>query len=387
MRCRSDLQHDRIFAALGVCLVFCPLLHAEEDWIRKSREILEGAKQKPMPQWLSEAMHPTADVAGIRKPAAKNLGFSSPASDKPGSPGTYIFVSQSLGLETLREIIWENRGHKDRLIVFRGFGEGQSLKEFIGGFRPLIQGIDRRELPPITIDPERFTKYGITSVPAIVRTDLHREAQVVRGIHDVEWLNRQVASQPSQNDYGIRGETIDISEPDLLLQVKERFRTFDWAGYQKKAQGDFWQETHFESLPEALKDREYWIDPTFTVSRDLRNTKGQLIAVTGQKINPLTNFPFHQKIIVFDATRVSQIQAIESELKKEPTRRVTLIATGIDRTLGWKGYESLQQRLGSRVFLLTPDIRKRFKLSVTPSMVEAKDQRFLIREIGMGVAG
>jgi conjugal transfer pilus assembly protein TraW len=129
------------------------------------------------------------------------------------------------------------------------------------------------------------------------------------------------------------------------------------------------------------------VDPTFTVSRDIRNTQGHLIAIAGQRVNPLGTFPFGQKLIVFNGTRPEELAVVERELKAESSKRVTLIVSEMDRASGWRGFQNLQQQLGSRLFLLTPDLKKRFKLEATPSVIEAKDQQFRVREIGMGRSG
>jgi conjugal transfer pilus assembly protein TraW len=387
MRYRFNDLRYRALLILACSILLSPLLHAEEAWLERSREILESTRQQPIPVWLKDAMQPKADVGEFKKPELRDLGMASDAKPSLAGPMTYIFVSQSLGQEALREIMHENRGRKDRVIVFRGFQEGQSLKGFIGGFRSLIQGLDRKEIPAMTIDPERFTQFGITQVPAIVMTDGKDSTAQVSGIHEPAWLDRQRILSPGIRDFGVRGETVAISEPDLLLLVKERFQRFDWANYQKNAQTDFWQSTHFESLPQAQKDREFQVDPTFTVSRDIRNTQGHLIAIAGQRVNPLGTFPFRQKLIVFNGTRPEELEVVERELKADLSKRVTLIFSEMDRGSGWRGLQNIQQQLGSRVFILTPDLRKRFKLEATPSVIEAKDQQFRVREFGMGRKG
>lgn len=386
MRCRSDLTLHRM-AILIIGLLMNSSLLADEAWLERSREILESSKQQPMPEWLKEAMHHKADVGGFSPPKPMNLGLPHSETREPQGPRTYIFVSQSLGQEMLGEVVWENRGYRDRVIVFRGFSEGQSLRGFVASFRSLIEGMDRKEIPPITIDPERFTRYGITQVPAIVRDDPKGNRYTVSGIYQVEWLDRQISVSPGSSDYGQRGETVAIAEPDLLERVKERARTFDWAGYKKEAQANFWKAIHFETLPKAESDREFWVDPTFTVPRDLKDTKGHLIAVAGQRLNPLETLPFHQKLIVFNGGRPSEVDSVLAVLNKEKPNRITLITTEIDRNTGWSGLHTLQKKLGSRVFLLNPAIRKRFKLTATPSIIEAVDHQFRIRELRMRKGG
>jgi len=344
MRCRSDLTLHRMAILIIGLLMNCSLL-AEEAWLERSREILESSKRQPMPEWLKEAMHPKADVGRFSPPKPMDLGLPHSETRELQGPRTYIFVSQSLGQEMLREIVWENRGHKDRVIVFRGFPEGQSLKGFVASFRSLIDGMDRKEIPPITIDPERFAKHGITQVPAIVRDDPKGKRHTVSGIHKVEWLDRQISVSPGSSDYGQRGETVAVSEPDLLEQVKERARTFNWAAYKQDVQDQFWQDAHFESLPAAKSDREFWIDPTFTVPRDLKDTKGQLIAVAGQRVNPLETLPFHQKIILFNGGRPSEVDWVLAEMNKATPNRITLIRS--QRRMEWTPNTSKETRFQS----------------------------------------
>ena len=387
MRYRSEWLAYGSYLVLACCIWTSPLIFAEEAWLERSREILESTRQQPMPVWLKDAMQPKADVAGFKKPELKDLGMALGANPSSFSPIVYIFVSQSLGQDILQEIVQENRGRKDRVIVFRGFLEGQSLKEFIGGLKSLIQGLNRNEIPAITIDPERFTQFGITQVPAIVMTDGKGSISQVSGIHETTWLERQHALSPGIRDFGVRGGTVAMSEPDLLLQVKERFQHFEWTTYQKNVQKDFWQSAHFESLPQAQNDREFQVDPTFTVSRDIRNTQGHLIAIAGQRVNPLSRFPFQQKLIVFNGTQPEELAVVARELKADASKQVTLIISAMDRSSGWGGLQTIQRQLGTRIYLLTPDIRKRFKLEATPSVIEAKDEQFRIREIGMRRAG
>jgi conjugal transfer pilus assembly protein TraW len=385
MRSPSSQQSKAI-----LCLWIWVLLQssgalAEEAWLEKSRAILEESRQRPLPDWLREAMEPPSDISGIQKPNPRHWGLSPNPSPNPKNPTTAILVSFSLGPETLKAIFHENRGHQDRVIVFRGLPEGHSFKDFVGGLRSLLQGLDRHEIPPITIDPERFSRFGVTRVPVLIREEPEGNATIVRGISQVDGIERQVSLGHGGQDLGVHGKTVEVSEPDLMETVKQRGRTFDWAQYQHAVQGDFWLKVPFESLPEAQKDREYRIDPTFTASRDIRDGQGRLIVMAGQKANPLDTLPFHQTLIVFNPMRPQEIRWIKAFIPSEPHRRLTLMATHVDRSRGWKGFEDLQKQIGSRVFLLTPDIRKRFRLSATPAVIDAEGRAFRIREIAMEV--
>ena len=73
-------------------------------------------------------------------------------------------------------------------------------------------------------------------------------------------------------------------------------------------------------------------------------------------------------------------------LKATPgVQRVTLIATRLDAELGWDSYKQVTEEFDAPVFLLTPDIISRFGLEHTPSIVTAKNKKFMVREIGVGL--
>lgn len=358
-------------------------LSAEEAWLETSRSILEETHRQAMPEWLQKAMVRKSEVLNLKPPTSRDLGFSDREPSLPKGPITRIFVSEALGSESLKAIIEENKAHKDRMLVFRGLPEGKSLKAFVGNFKTLFEGLSQKEIPALTIDPEAFTRNGIDRVPAIVIEEGNTLVTRVQGITQVEWLEDQHAKNPKNIDFGVRGDTIVISEPDLIETLKERFRTFDWGSYKQEVRASFWQKTSFESLPEAKVDHTFWMDPTVTAPRDLRDPEGRVIVFQGQKVNLLDSLPFHQRLIVFNPQSERQIGKVQELLQRDPSRRNTLIATEMDRLGGWQAFESLQKALGSRVFLLTPEIRKRFRLKATPSIIESEEKRFRIHEIGM----
>ena len=356
---------------------------SDEAWLERSGAILEEARRQPLPDWLRNTLDRKPDLAGIKRPTPEDLGLSPPKENRAQGPVAYIYVSFSMETETLKAILQENRGHRDRVMVFRGLPEGQSLKAFAGSFKELLAGINRHEIPPIAIDPERFQRHGISRVPAITLEHGNELQAMVQGIHQVDWLERRRVSDKSIRNFGVRGETTEIQEPDLMERVKARFRTFDWAGYQREARETFWQQTRFEALPEAKIDRVFWMDPTVTAPHDIQDDQGRTIVPAGHKVNPLDTLPFHQKLIIFNPTRVGQVTAVQKELKQAPKQLTLLIATEIDRSGGWKTFQELQQKVGTRVYLLTPDIRKRFKLETVPTVVEAEGRQFRMREVGM----
>lgn len=55
--------------------------------------------------------------------------------------------------------------------------------------------------------------------------------------------------------------------------------------------------------------------------------------------------------------------------------------TAMDREGSWEGLDKLEQRVDGPVYLLTPDIKSRFKLERVPALIESDGRAFVVTEI------
>jgi conjugal transfer pilus assembly protein TraW len=123
-------------------------------------------------------------------------------------------------------------------------------------------------------------------------------------------------------------------------------------------------------LPTANEDVRRTIDPTVIVARDISSADGKVIVRSGTSINPLSLRSFTQAVIVFNPNdpwqnRFVKVKAREL-LKQKNVSSISYIATEINIEDGWKSYKNITESLGAPIFLLTPDVRNRFDLRVTP---------------------
>ena len=133
------------------------------------------------------------------------------------------------------------------------------------------------------------------------------------------------------------------------------------------------------------------IDPTILVEEDILDLNGNAIRRAGDRVNPMDIRPLTLALIVFNPLVESELKVVEAELpklkKKHP--EVMLLATDMvkDET-GWDAYTRLTDRLDSHVYLLTPEVRERFLLRATPSVVTGDNERklFVVREIAPEVS-
>jgi conjugal transfer pilus assembly protein TraW len=411
----------------------CPV-HAEEDWLSRSRAILDAVGKQPKPAWLENQ----PSVSDIRKQAMEALqAAQKPPVQAPitsitsgqagfGSLSGYgsdsgltadsdrktfvIYASTSLGEAGLLDILGDAAARDDVLVVFRGVKPGQKLQQFVREIHALVRRFGEDKQPHVIIDPNRFRHAGVTVAPTLTLEEDGKVLAKVQGITGIEWLKSKtdgklgngkqdegnpsaggvgnVGKQPNGEiktlDFGTQGPIREIAEVDLIEEMQRRVSQIDWATKKREALARFWEHAEFYELPEAAENRERLIDPSVTAPRDVIAPDGTLIVRAGQQINPLDRLPFTQRLVVFDATSPAQVEFALRLGREAAPRRVTYIATRLDRESGWEGLAKIETALNAPVFLLTPDLRDRFQLERSPCMVEAKGKAFTVREYKVG---
>lgn len=364
-------------------LLIQTVAQAEEDWLARSQHILERLEGQPRPAWLdsnphqAEANGQALELVNASKSKALAVMSDGLATQPQGKPVHAVFISFSLGNSALKGIFQEASGQDDVLLVFRGPKPRQKLPEFFAELKALLKDIE--PVPNIVIDPTRFQKWKVTTVPEIVVEAQGRALLRVKGVTSLDWVkSRQNAGR--QGDLGRFGEVYDIAEIDLLEAIKSRLATLDGPRLKQQAIARFWQKRQFEVLPASREDRDRTIDLTVTAPRDLIAPNGNLIIRAGHAVNPLNQMAFGLCLIVFDATQPAQIDAVKQMSCRDKNARVLYLATQLSREDGWEGLKNLETMLDAPVYLLTSDVRQRFQLQQVPAVVEQAGKRIVVRE-------
>lgn len=319
-------------------------------------------------------------------------------SPNPTGEATYIFISYSLSENVLKDIVERHQGRNDVTLVMRGVPKGMTIHE---GIQKIASSVE--PIASVIIDPSLFREYDIKHVPAVVRVDrkpsplsLTPNGQSgrkfalllakVAGLHNDKWLMERIEAG-EQGDLGIQGHLSEITEPDLIEEMKKRVASIDWEEKKRAAIERFWEKQEFHVLPTADKKRLRKIDPTILVDRDLKDLAGNFIRKAGNRVNPLRIRPFTQTIVVFNPVseeEMSRVEAFLSAHRQQGLPMPVMIATQIDKKKDWDGYTELTDRLESHVFLLTPEVRQQWQLEKTPSIISADNNRhvFLVKELG-----
>lgn len=301
---------------------------------------------------------------------------------------TLLFASFSLertGLEDMLEVAASDPGIA---VVFRGIPDDMEVAQGVMFLQSLATQYD--PVPTVVIDPTLFRDYGVAEVPTMVRlgdegpAPAHAVARVA-GLTEPTWLERQIRFGET-GDLGVRGPVEAVEERDMIEVMQERIVQIDWAQKREAAAERFWSKQTFQWLPPATRPRSRQIDPRVRVYEDITGPGGEFIAKAGTILNPLDFVSFDQTLIVFNATDEKEMALIAERLPEltAEVSRVQFIATELDTDEGWEAYESVTDYFDAPVYLLTPDIQKRFLLEYTPSVIRSDGEVFIVQELVKG---
>lgn len=152
------------------------------------------------------------------------------------------------------------------------------------------------------------------------------------------------------------GRTYPIAEPDVLQEMKQRAAGIDWRAklraidVRKRARGGSIR------LPKAQSEAEYPLDLTYTLPFDIPDGKGGVLYPKGYRFNPVKYVHLPYKLGIIGPTPEELAWARRQE------------GTIVWMTAGGDPY-ALGEKLGTSVYLFTPQMAERFQVRATPTLV------------------
>lgn len=372
--------------SVTLCLDTARADQIEDDWLERSRAVLDSVDGVVAPEWLRMEAGPREQqiAAELGGQAVKTLPGAEGSSVSVGR--LLIFGSLSLPRETLRALLDEAK-QPDAVFVLRGVPAGASIGAVL---RKLRDVIGPEHAANVVIDPSLYSKYGISQVPTFVlERGPGKGAILVEGAVTADWVRRAAAKAGAEGlNAGRRGESYPIGEPDLVVELKGRIEAIDWDSHRKHALDGFWDRFEgFVSLEDAKEKREFEVDPSVEVADDVRDANGETLVKAGDRVNPLTMASLTKSIVVFRGTDVKQVEAAAriAHAARARGHGVILLTTEVERARGWAHLTELEEKLSGPVYLLTPQLAERFQLRRVPSLVVADGTQLKVTEIPIGV--
>jgi conjugal transfer pilus assembly protein TraW len=165
-------------------------------------------------------------------------------------------------------------------------------------------------------------------------------------------------------DLGVLGPTFGIAEPHLLDDIERRLRDKERSGELQTLMEDarargidsVRSPVPVEGLTATSKARTYYVDPSFTLDRNIVDAQGRLLFAAGTRKNPLDVVSLSKRLLFFDARDPRQVTQARQVISTYEGRVKPILTGGsyLDLMKAWRVpiyYDqqgTLSRRLGIR---------------------------------------
>ncbi len=185
-------------------------------------------------------------------------------------------------------------------------------------------------------------------------------------------------------DLGTIGPTYEIGEPHLLAFIEQRLREKERSGELQRlaeaarARGidTVRQPPPVEGLRTTERPRTFYVDPSFTLDRNITDPQGRLMFAAGTRKNPLEVVSLSRHLLFFDARDPRQVKHAR-ELSGRYAGRIKPILTGgsyLDLMKAWRVPVYYDQ---------SGTLTRRFGIRQVPALVSQDGLRLRIDELGL----
>jgi len=294
------------------------------------------------------------------------------------SAKTMVFISTGMPDHVLRDIIEEAADRKDVYLVLRGW-EPPKPDTLV---RKLYKASKAMFRANIMIDPTMYRVYDVDAVPVFIsKNPKDNKWYRVTGESSIEGAEKLVREGKGGHNQPAVGPLHDIAEPDILEVMEERAEKYNW-----QASIDQVTERLSETdngllpaldIPAARHNREYSIDPSVVVSRDITLPDGRIVAKKGTIANPLDYVPFPNFYAIYDPSDKRQYKIIRRWLSLHPN--MTVMATNNNR--------EATEKLGHPVFPLSEMVKNRFQIDEVPAIISRDGNKIKIQVVSVTEEG
>lgn len=193
-----------------------------------------------------------------------------------------------------------------------------------------------------------------------------------------------VGGKAAAVDLGTIGPTYEIAEPHLLAFIEQRLREKERSGELQRlaeaarARGidTVRQPPPVEGLRTTERPRTFYVDPSFTLDRNITDPLGRLLFAAGTRKNPLEVVSLSRHLLFFDARDPRQVKHAR-ELSGRYAGRIKPILTGgsyLDLMKAWRVPVYYDQ---------AGTLTRRFGIRQVPALVSQDGLRLRIDELGL----
>lgn len=149
-----------------------------------------------------------------------------------------------------------------------------------------------------------------------------------------------VTTGATAKDLGTWGTLWPPAEPDLLAFIQSRIKSMEDSGEMAKLKDEAIERVKrnavrpapVQGLTPATRYRAMSMDPTFTVAETITDTRGNIIARKGDRVNPLDKVPFNQTLFFIDGDNRDQVTWVRQQISGKSDFKIILVNGNIRET-------------------------------------------------------
>ncbi len=178
------------------------------------------------------------------------------------------------------------------------------------------------------------------------------------------------------------GPTYEITEPHLLQMIERRLRDMEHSGELARIEQDargrgtdaVRKPVPVANLRTTAAPRTFYVDPTYTLDRNLLGAKGELLFAAGTKANPLDVVSLPRRLLFFDARDSRQVRQARELLARHHGQLKPILTGGsyLDLMKSWRIPVYYDQQ-----GLLT----RRLGIAQVPALVSQEGKRLRVDEM------
>lgn len=120
-------------------------------------------------------------------------------------------------------------------------------------------------------------------------------------------------------DLGKHGATYEVVEEGFVAMLKNRLSWLDVQQHQEEmlrtAKRQILEPAPVLGIKATSQPREFWYDPNFTLTKDIKLPDGKILHKAGTTVNPLDHMVFDRELIFIDGRSQKQVEWLKARLE------------------------------------------------------------------------
>lgn len=202
-------------------------------------------------------------------------------------------------------------------------------------------------------------------------------------------------------DFGKQGAIYEVVEEGFVSMVKNRLSWLDLRGHQEEmlrtAKRQILEPAPVLGIKATSQPREFWYDPSFILTQDIKLPDDKILHKAGTTVNPLDHMVFDRELIFIDGRSQKQVEWLKARLEKVEQKRTaennTQVIVTQERQEERNNLEMRIILVGGKILELQEDIGRtlyfdqageltsRFGINQVPAIVVQDGKSIKISEI------